>query len=759
MLSLILISASICTYTPASATENGSTLNENTSEKEQLISSSVRKNDLTPILEDVSEDETEAGNSVKNEAIVTLAVPNGESSPLLKEGTFSADKRIYIRDVMDFGDAGVLDPNGDGSGFSGSTFFAVHVSSSVCSTEKLIDILSPYTYVESVSPNYRLETADADPLLREQWYLNDETYTATTSHTDVSSDADISYKKEDLNLIPTTGNPPIVAVVDTGVDYTHEDLKDKMWINPYPSLPGVYGYDFCNDREDPFPNSILDTHGTGVAGVIAASTDNGVGISGVSRDAKIMSLKIFDSDNENNSGTHSAQLAAFEYAYKAKKLGANIVALNCSFCIEPSANPYSSIGDKVVGQIDAAVKRLGEEGILVVYAAGNAGENIEKKPYGMPYQQDQTYLLVTGATTYKGDMAKYSNYGTEHVHLMAPGSTILTTTHRDNFLPSSYDAEKKNRLCMFCDDFNSKDRSFLRVSNNSSIAVSHSTEDIHGDAGSGSNVVTIKNAYSSDSDDYMIYYDVTDYPINYDGSSSYYFSFVCSTSNPASWYDMSGRLGANRVVQAWRFTTTNHYYISINIKKLLGGDALYNGLKVYFDSFSLSVANPDVRDFGRYTYANGTSFSAPCVSGAVARLASTMPGTSASYKKQFILENVSKKSEFSDKCSSGGSLNLAAFPTTVTNIDNPKVNATGIKLNKTKAKLKVGKKLKLKATILPSDASNKRVIWKVSNKSYASVSKKGVVKAKKKGRGHTVKVTAVSKANKKLKAVCKIKIR
>ena len=746
-LSVVLLLTAVFIYTPSIAAKDSASDAIDTSDKVELFSSSAEDKKLVPAGDEVfTSDDTddEKPSFVENEAIVTVSVPDGKSSPLTKEGAFSEDDRILIRKVMSFG-----------------SFFTVHVTSDELSADELIDVLSEYPYVTDVTPNYCLSPTEVDPLASEQWYLNDETFRPGSSHQNVSADADISYKKESYSPESVAGNTPIVAVVDTGIDYTHEDLKDKMWINPYPSLPGVYGYDFCNNREDPFPTSSSDTHGTAVASVIAASTDNGVGISGISRDAKLMSLKIFDSDNDNNSGTIAVQLAAFEYIYKAKRLGANIVAVNCSFCVMPSSNPYTDLGNSVISSIDAAIEKLGEMGVLFVYAAGNEGESLEEKPYGLPYQQDLSYLLVAGATDYKGNVSPFSNYSPKHVHLMAPGSTILTATTKDNFLPATYDDAKKNRLCTFCEDFPSGKRTILRDANNTAITVSHSTEDIHGDVQSGSGMVTIKDASSKNTDDYMVYYDVTDYDIKYDNSAKYYFSFtyMVSTKGTATWFDLSGRMGTHKAVQAWKTLKTGRYYLSINIQKLFTSTALTEGMKVYFDSFSLSAANPNTSEFGKYMYVNGTSFSAPCVSGAVARLASVFPNESASYRKQFILDNVYKNAEYADKCSSGGLLNMSAFPTEPTQPDNPTIYATGLKLNKTKATLKSGKKLKLKATVLPSDATDKRITWKTSKKSYASVSKKGVVKAKKKGRGHTVKITAVLTGNKEIKKICKVKIK
>ena len=91
--------------------------------------------------------------------------------------------------------------------------------------------------------------------------------------------------------------------------------------------------------------------------------------------------------------------------------------------------------------------------------------------------------------------------------------------------------------------------------------------------------------------------------------------------------------------------------------------------------------------------------------------------------------------------------------------DTKKVAVKKIKLSATKKTVKAGKSLKIKATITPVKATNKKLTWKSSKKKYATVNSKGVVKAKKAGKGHTVKITATSVSNPKVKGTIKIKIK
>ena len=106
-------------------------------------------------------------------------------------------------------------------------------------------------------------------------------------------------------------------------------------------------------------------------------------------------------------------------------------------------------------------------------------------------------------------------------------------------------------------------------------------------------------------------------------------------------------------------------------------------------------------------------------------------------------------------CRTGGILDLSKIKSAKA---SPAMKVKKVKLNKKSATLSYSKKLKLKATVTPSNAANKTITWSVSNKKYAAVSKKGVVTAKKKGVGHTVKVTAKAADGSKKKAVCKVKI-
>ena len=236
---------------------------------------------------------------------------------------------------------------------------------------------------------------------------------------------------EDWDTYDETGNPKpahdtsdyVVAVVDSGVDYRHEDLKNVMWDEglDYPSLVamggGKYGICTChNDTEGRLYDSAdpLDDfkHGTHVAGIIAAEW-NRRGVSGITSGARIMAVKI-----NNNKGTNSLDepVRAYEYIIEAKKAGVNVRVINNSW------------HDYVFGHtMDRLVREAGELGIVSIFAAGNLTQDIDNKDILPSSLYDNPYAVVVGASDEDGVLTEFSNYGHKNVDLFAPGDWIYST--------------------------------------------------------------------------------------------------------------------------------------------------------------------------------------------------------------------------------------------------------------------------------------------------------------------------------------------
>jgi subtilisin family serine protease len=217
----------------------------------------------------------------------------------------------------------------------------------------------------------------------------------------------------------------IVAVIDTGVDYSHPDLQDNIWINTEEFnglkdkdddgngyIDDVRGWDFVgNDANNPQADADpMDAygHGTHVAGIIAASGNNGVGIAGINWQAKIMALKV-QADN----GTYFEDFAIIEAIHYAIAKGAKIIT--CSFG-----------GESRSVEEENAFIALKDAGILAVCAAGNDGRDTDITPeYPSGYNLEN--MISVAASDENDNLATLSNYGLTSVDVMAPGVNIYST--------------------------------------------------------------------------------------------------------------------------------------------------------------------------------------------------------------------------------------------------------------------------------------------------------------------------------------------
>jgi subtilisin family serine protease len=217
--------------------------------------------------------------------------------------------------------------------------------------------------------------------------------------------------------IRTDASSVIVAVIDSGIRYTHHDLAPNMWHNPRPSAAGdLYGWNAYDDNGD--PNSVASDqdpdsgHGTHCAGTIGAfSSENGetpFGVAGVAWKVQLMACKY---SGPGDSGTLSDEITCLDYAITH---GAQII--NCSF------GNYSWSHAEY-----NAYKRARDHGIIVVTAAGNdaSDESNNLILYPSSFQLDN--IVSVAALDQWNCLATFSNYGGDNVHLAAPGVDIFST--------------------------------------------------------------------------------------------------------------------------------------------------------------------------------------------------------------------------------------------------------------------------------------------------------------------------------------------
>lgn len=233
----------------------------------------------------------------------------------------------------------------------------------------------PSVFEALASPN--------DPMYAQQWALNGQ------------------YGVMPLDAWKSTrGSRAVkVAIIDTGISLTHPDLQGK--VGP--------GYDFI-DRTDKITDG--HGHGTHVSGIIGANTDNGIGIAGINPEVTLIPVRAVPNEGDE---TDAHVIEAFEFAANA---GARVA--NGSF--------GKDTGSQAVAD---AIAAAGDKGLLAVIAAGNDGQDINvHKTY--PASFHTANMVVVAATTARGTLAFFSNYGLNAVDVAAPGSGILSSVSQND---------------------------------------------------------------------------------------------------------------------------------------------------------------------------------------------------------------------------------------------------------------------------------------------------------------------------------------
>ncbi|MBI2645583.1 MAG: S8 family serine peptidase [Deltaproteobacteria bacterium] len=216
----------------------------------------------------------------------------------------------------------------------------------------------------------------------------------------------------------------VVAVIDTGVDYTHSDLKNNIWQNPgeIPNngkdddgngfIDDMMGWNFV--ANDPYPAD-EHGHGTHVAGIIGAVRGNGIGISGVCPNVSLMILKYY-SPNATGKENLENTIKSFRYAVQN---GAHIIN-------------YSGGGAEFSKEEREAILEAKQKGIIVVAAAGNERQNADIHAY-YPASYDLDNIISVAALTPAKKLVDSSNYGIKRIDVAAPGQNIYSTLPKGQY--------------------------------------------------------------------------------------------------------------------------------------------------------------------------------------------------------------------------------------------------------------------------------------------------------------------------------------
>ncbi|MBI3812651.1 MAG: S8 family serine peptidase [Nitrospirae bacterium] len=315
---------------------------------------------------------------------------------------------------------------------------------SVLNVEAAIEILKGESAVQYAEPNY---TVQFDSACTAPCTPND------TLYSDPNNWGFVNVGAPEAWTVTTGDGKVVVAVLDTGIDYTHPDLINNVWTNPT-EIPGngidddgdgyiddIHGYNatpsnFCStlpcSAGDPMDDDTssdvggpIDGHGTRLAGIIGAVGNNNMGIAGVNWRVKLMAIKIrYEPDRQSSL---DLVLAGIDYLIAKRKLGVNIKVANFSFGV-------SSWSQSLQDGIDA----VRDAGILLISTAGNTGTDVDAAvadPTLNDFHRVYDNVLFVGAIDTSNALAKIStngssfssSYGQIGIQLAAPGVGILST--------------------------------------------------------------------------------------------------------------------------------------------------------------------------------------------------------------------------------------------------------------------------------------------------------------------------------------------
>jgi len=260
-----------------------------------------------------------------------------------------------------------------------------------------------------------------DPRFDEQWALVNNGQNGGTKGADISAT---------LAWATTKGSDDVVvAVLDSGVDYTHPDLAVNIWTRPenikeyedsdLGAIDDQHGYNAIDNDGDPMDEN---GHGTHCAGIIGAEGGNNEGITGVNWNVKIMPLRFMDA---TGSGTTKDAIEAINYVIDRKKAGVNVRIISASWGSTQKSRALEDV-----------ISRANDAGILFVAASGNSSADTDRIPH-YPSSYNLGNVISVAALDRNDQLTSFSNFGAKSVHIAAPGKDILSTWLQHDFREAS----------------------------------------------------------------------------------------------------------------------------------------------------------------------------------------------------------------------------------------------------------------------------------------------------------------------------------
>jgi len=290
------------------------------------------------------------------------------------------------------------------------------------SPESVADEYRRLPEVEYAEAVFEISADDApvtpqDPRFTDQWALLNDGARGGTKGADISA----THAWE----VTTGSDKVVVAVLDSGVDYNHNDLANNIWVRPnnigpyedkqLGTIQDVQGYNAIDNNADPMDDN---GHGTHCAGIIGAEGGNDIGIAGVNWKVQIMPLKFM---NAGGYGTTKDAVEAINYVIDRKKAGVNVRVISASWGSTQKSRALEDV-----------IRKAYESGILFVAASGNASTNNDRNPH-YPSSYNIPNVISVAALDRNDQLASFSNYGVKSVAIAAPGVDILSTWIGDEY--------------------------------------------------------------------------------------------------------------------------------------------------------------------------------------------------------------------------------------------------------------------------------------------------------------------------------------
>ncbi len=553
------------------------------------------------------------------------------------------------------------------------------VRSDTLSTEELIKLYTGKKGVLFAEPNYIYSCGSVEPVSTPASEPDILLVTSTETGYPDYTDDQYGFGKDpggidvpDWNTVEKkNAEGVVVAVLDSGVDYNHPDLKDVMWKGGnIPALTalggGTYGinvgYEEFGGTNPTNPDDPMDIngHGTHCSGIIAAAW-NGFGVSGAANGAKIMAVKIATDDYGGLSS--STVLRGFNYVITAKDNEVDVTVANCSF-----GGPVDCLAEKY------SVRQAGEKGIVVCYASGNDSENNDLNSDSSSVYTDTPTVINVNSMDINGNRSTFSNYGIRTTHLFAPGTDIMSTIPREKgnpafdvrFSPAVKDAGGK----ALYDDFSSDSNVFEYKAddgNGTKLKIDKDKKEL---ILSGTDLRDIK-------DNRTILFTVkAKATVPEPGKDrKYHLIFSRRIADEGDWYlkvyvkTVEGKWERPALTSAMG---KDYAYDCYPLEKSLDGNEF--DLKNLEIQFHLQKPDSSVNELKEcalgdlwitdaethpYAYDSGTSMSAPAVTGEVAILAANFKEDSAEKRAARVLAGAKSNEKFKNLCITGGMANVS----------------------------------------------------------------------------------------------------